>query len=152
MMPRECLPSPWQTRSSLGQSIAEFALVIPVVLLLLAGLFDLGRLVYAYNTVSEAARYGARLAIVNQSPTAIQTVAAQHGVALGIPVACTSGNAGVCVGFSRSTSACIASVTVTYKFGAITPLVDQLVGPITVASTSKMPIENESGGSACTGP
>ena len=49
-----------------GQALVEFALVIPIFLLLLVGLFDLGRAVFAFNTLTNAAREGARLAIVNQ--------------------------------------------------------------------------------------
>ena len=49
-----------------GQSLVEFALVLPVFILVLVSLFDLGRGVFAYNTLTNAAREGARLAIVNQ--------------------------------------------------------------------------------------
>jgi Flp pilus assembly protein TadG len=46
--------------------MVEFALVIPIFLLLLVALFDVGRAVFAYNTLTNAAREGARMAIVNQ--------------------------------------------------------------------------------------
>jgi hypothetical protein len=36
---------------------------------------------------------------------------------------------------------CIASVTVTYEFQPVTPLVSVVIGPITMTSTSQMPIE-----------
>jgi Flp pilus assembly protein TadG len=49
-----------------GQALVEFALVIPLFLLLLVAIFDLGRAVFAWNTLSNAAREGARIAIVNQ--------------------------------------------------------------------------------------
>ena len=49
-----------------GQALVEFALIIPLFLVLLVGLFDLGRAVFAYNTLTNAAREGARTAIVNQ--------------------------------------------------------------------------------------
>lgn len=53
--------------------MVEFALVIPIFLILLVGLFDLGRAVFAYNTLTNAAREGARMAIVNQyEPSIIQ--------------------------------------------------------------------------------
>ena len=53
-------------RRSRGQGLTEFALVIPIFLLLVVALFDLGRAVFAYNTLTNAAREGARIAIVNQ--------------------------------------------------------------------------------------
>ena len=49
-----------------GQALVEFALVIPIFMLLLVAVFDLGRAVFAYNTLTNAAREGARMAIVNQ--------------------------------------------------------------------------------------
>jgi TadE-like protein len=54
-----------------GQALVEFALVIPIFLLLLIALFDLGRAVFAYNTLTNAAREGARLAIVNQDKASV---------------------------------------------------------------------------------
>ena len=39
-----------------GQALVEFALVIPIFLLMLVALFDLGRAVFAYNTLTNAAR------------------------------------------------------------------------------------------------
>jgi hypothetical protein len=45
-----------------GQSLAEFALVLPVFLLILFGLLDLGALVFSDNVMSQAAREGARVA------------------------------------------------------------------------------------------
>lgn len=58
---------------SRGQALVEFALVIPLFLVLVIGTFDLGAGVFAYNSVTNAAREGVRLAIVNQDQTAIET-------------------------------------------------------------------------------
>ncbi|HVH64985.1 MAG TPA: TadE/TadG family type IV pilus assembly protein [Candidatus Acidoferrum sp.] len=51
-----------------GQSMIEFALLAPVFFLLLLGTMDLGRGVYIYNTISDAAREGTRAAIPYDSP------------------------------------------------------------------------------------
>lgn len=45
-----------------GQSLVEFALVLPIFILMLFGVLDVGRLVYANAALSQAAREGARLA------------------------------------------------------------------------------------------
>lgn len=50
-----------------GQGLVEFALVIPVFILVLFGLIDLGRYVYMNSTLSQAAREGARVASVEAS-------------------------------------------------------------------------------------
>ena len=150
-----------------GQALVEFALVFPVMVLLLFGILDLGRAIYAYNTISNAAREGARVAAVNQVATppsdtacvedmpvedptdphwSIQACAASSAVSLGLPLSA------VTVSYSPPPSTeiscsptldvgCIASVTVTYRWTAMTPVIGNLVGPINMSSTSQIPIE-----------
>ncbi len=43
-----------------GQSMVEFALVLPLLVLIMAGIFDLGRAFFASITITNAARVGAR--------------------------------------------------------------------------------------------
>lgn len=50
-----------------GQGLVEFALVIPLFLLVMFGLIDVGRFVYLNSTLSQAAREGARLGSVEAS-------------------------------------------------------------------------------------
>jgi hypothetical protein len=52
-------------RGSSGQALVEFALIIPIFLVLLLGIFDFGRVVWASNSLAHAAREGARFAIVH---------------------------------------------------------------------------------------
>jgi Flp pilus assembly protein TadG len=51
-------------RHGRGQGLVEFALVLPIFILILFGLIDLGRYVYLNSTLSQAAREGARVASV----------------------------------------------------------------------------------------
>lgn len=136
-----------------GQSLAEFALLLPVLLLVLMGLFDFGRAVFAYNSVSEAARNGARVAIVNQRLPDICFVAASRAVGLGLPTTCApNGNAGTegvwvteaSTGTPISCTAinCRQTVKVTYGFRPITPIIGAILGPIYLTSTSTVPVEN----------
>ncbi len=53
-------------RGRRGQALVEFALVLPVLVLLLLAVLDIGRVVFAYTSLTNAAREGVRLAIVNQ--------------------------------------------------------------------------------------
>jgi Flp pilus assembly protein TadG len=139
--------------------------VFPIVILVLTGGIDLARAVYAYNTIGNAAREGARVAAVNQilvSPDcdesrpvedplnphwSVQTCAAAAAVTLG--VAPTD----VTVAFSVPPAptalkecstvqvGCIASVTVHYVYQPITPVLNLLVPSMTMDSTSQMPVE-----------
>ncbi len=52
-------------RDEHGQSMVEFALILPVLILLVAGIFDLGRAFYATITITNAAREGARYGTLN---------------------------------------------------------------------------------------
>ena len=47
-----------------GQSLVEFALLLPWLLLLVMGLFDIGRAVFYFAVLNTAVREGTRLAIV----------------------------------------------------------------------------------------
>jgi Flp pilus assembly protein TadG len=134
-----------------GQALAEFALILPVLMLIVMGLFDFGRAIYAYNAISNAAREGARLAIVNQSTNsgrpAAADEAANQATALGLNPATDVTVAYRTADLSGSCQAvgCIAEVTVRYRFTAITPIIGSFVGPINMSSTTQLPIE-----AACT--
>src|SRR5919106_6086289 len=67
-----------RARPGRGQALVEFALVLPIFILLLVAIFDLGRAVFAYNTLTNAAREGARIAIVNQYKPSIIARAKQQ--------------------------------------------------------------------------
>ena len=57
-----------------GQSLIEFALVLPLLLLIITGLFDVARATWQENTLAYAAREGTRYAIVHGSASADGTV------------------------------------------------------------------------------
>lgn len=52
-------------RSEGAQALVEFALILPIILLLVFGLIDVARAVEAENTLAFAAREGTRYAIVH---------------------------------------------------------------------------------------
>jgi len=59
-----------------GQTLVEFALVLPLLLLLLLGIAEFTIVVLSYNTLADAARQGARYGIVHPSDVAtIESVA-----------------------------------------------------------------------------
>jgi Flp pilus assembly protein TadG len=147
-----------------GQSLVEFALIFPIIILLIAGFFEIGRAVFAYNTIANAARQGARVATVNQLADvtecdeswpiddpyqphwSIRGCAILAAKTLGV----TTANVSVSYASPPNTTltcsptlhvGCIASVTVTYAFTVATPFVNKLIGPITMSQTSNMPVE-----------
>jgi Flp pilus assembly protein TadG len=149
-----------------GQALVEFALIVPLLLLIVIGLFDLGRAVFAYNAISNAAREGGRTAIVNQHKPDIIARAAAQATSLGVSTsaACTgdvpSGPSGVCTTFvlpsdmstdcsSTLAPGCVAIVNVKYTFTPITPIIGNIVGSITMNATTQQIIESVCTASGC---
>jgi Flp pilus assembly protein TadG len=128
-----------------GQSLVEFALVLPVFILVVVGILDLGRAVYAYNTISNASREAARVAIVNQTPADVQAEAIKQSVSLGISAAEVSVTYGDPSGTGTCSApygvGCLASVTVEYVYTAATPVIGQIIGPFTMSASTEMPVE-----------
>ena len=50
-----------------GQTLVELALVLPVIILILFGTLEFGRLFHSYIVITNAAREGARLGAVGKS-------------------------------------------------------------------------------------
>lgn len=55
----------WRANARRGASMVETVIILSVFLMLILGTFDLGLATYRYNTISQAARQGARQAIVH---------------------------------------------------------------------------------------
>ena len=55
-----------QRRDASGQALVEFALILPIMLVVVFLAIDMGRAVFAYNAVADAARLVSRAAIVDQ--------------------------------------------------------------------------------------
>jgi len=53
-----------------GQSLLEFALLLPILLIILAGVLDLGRVFFSYVAVTDAAAEGAAYAAIYPTDTA----------------------------------------------------------------------------------
>lgn len=71
-----------------SQALIEFALVSPVLLLLLFGIVDIGRAIFYYDTLNHAAREGARVAVraSNQLPTNNDVLTSVTSQMQGVPV------------------------------------------------------------------
>ena len=71
-----------------SQALIEFALISPVLLLLIFGVIDIGRAVFYYDTLSHAAREGARTGVQasNTLPTNADVLATVTQQLVGAPV------------------------------------------------------------------
>jgi Flp pilus assembly protein TadG len=153
---------------SRGQGLMEFALVLPLIVFIVTGGVDLGRAVFAYNTLANAARHGARVASVNQLAPAntvttcnedmpiedvtmphwsAKACAASSSLTLGVrpaDVTLIYGDPPDDPLLHCSTTLhpnCLVSVSVTATWRPITPVISSLIGPLAMSATSEMPLE-----------
>ena len=147
-----------------GQSLVEFALVIPIIVLLIAGFVEIGRAVYAFNTIANAASQASRVATVNQLTVVtdcderrpIEDPYEPHWSLRGCAIAAaqtlgiTTANVSVAYAAPPSTTlscsptlhvGCIATITVTYNYSISTPFVSLVIHSFTMSQSSSMPIE-----------
>lgn len=120
-----------------GQSLVEFALVLPVLALLLMGIIDLGRIISAQLIVSEAARDAARYASIGNGDTQVgQTVSADTST-LGNTVAWT-----ITPTETNRQSGGTVTVDVSYSVDLFDPLLAVVLGKTySVQSTMSMRVE-----------
>lgn len=67
-------------RSDSGAAAVEFALVVPILILLVLGIVEFGRAYNIQNSLSAAAREGVRVMAISQNATAAKTATKQAGV------------------------------------------------------------------------
>jgi Flp pilus assembly protein TadG len=78
-------------RDERGSELVEFALVLPVLLLLMTGIFDFGLIFHRYEVLTNAAREGARLATLpGYTAAAVQERVDAYLAAGGVPGTATT--------------------------------------------------------------
>jgi Flp pilus assembly protein TadG len=152
-----------RTFRTTGQAMVEFAIVAPIFFFMLFAIIDFGRYVYYVQVLNNAAREGARYAIVHGSngfpssgpapvgmtssdPSGANVVAVVRNYATGVvgdstvlqiqPTWLTS--AGAAGGTNAREQQVL--VTVTYQFHSVIPVVP--IPPITITGESTLVINN----------
>jgi len=102
-------------RADAGSSAVEFAMVAPILILMLFGVFEFGRALWTQSMLDFAVEQASRCATINTttcgSPSAIATYASQQTSPLNLPAAT----------FTASSPACGNQVRASYAFTFITP-------------------------------
>lgn len=65
-------------RSQKGAALLEAAITIPIILLIAVGIFEFGRAYQTWQVLTNAAREGARLAVINGSTDAAVTTTVRN--------------------------------------------------------------------------
>ncbi len=131
-----------------GQSLVEMALLLPLLLVLSVVTIDLGRGVYYYSAIYNAAREGARYGIINpEDTTGINNAARRLTVGLNQGQLhinpCECGKTCIAATSCPVGAKNIIHVEVTYTFQLVTPLANLVLGTnsFPLKSTSMMVIE-----------
>ena len=107
-----------------GQSIVETALVLPIIVLLLTGAVDFGRVFYHNMVLASAVREGARIASDRTASTTAITSAVTAAAPSGVITCCTITPSGT----RRSGDTVV--VTATYAMPLVAPGMSALLSPV----------------------
>lgn len=119
-------------KSEKGQSLVEFALVLPVFLLILFGIIEFGRIWMTVNVITGAAREGARVAAVT-APDASRVRSTVQSVLTATNVG------GATISVSGPSSGNQVSVTVSVNYTTITgSLIPGLGSNVQLSRTATM--------------
>ena len=110
-----------------GAVAAEFALLLPVLLLILFGIIEFGFLMYGREVVTNATREGARAGIIQATPPvsigAMQNVVLGYLPGTGVSTASITFGAGACCGGTGTP----VTMAVTYNYPWLIPFIPNLL-------------------------
>lgn len=126
-----------------GQSLVELAIVLPVLLALVVGIFEFGRAWNVYQVITNAAREGARLAVIPTSSESVVRTAIEDALQRAAldPAAGSISVSGMGSGTGTPTT---LQIDYPYEFAFLGPVVDLLgaggeaPGSITLSTTIVM--------------
>lgn len=134
-----------RARGERGAVAVEFALIVPMLLLLVFGIIEFGFMLNRDTIIGNASRDGARVASLNGTYDDIETAIKSELTATGIPASssavaikidCIQPGGAVC-NANKSTydglvqSGATATVRVTYDYEWITPVISSMFGSTT---------------------
>lgn len=122
-------------RSEKGQSLVEFALVVPLLLVLLFGIIDFGRVFHVYLTLDHAGREAARAASIGKDDLTVKTVAVNDASSINLT------DDKISINPSPRSSGTDVTITITYKIDFLTPIIAQMVGPFDLKNKTVMRVE-----------
>lgn len=121
-----------------GQALVEFAIILPILLLIVLGILQFGMLINSYLTISNSAREGARLGIVGGTNTDIQNVILKTSPNLdskSLLISITPSNG------SRNSGDTL-TVKITYNYNLTVPIISSLFNNnVTLNAQTSMRIE-----------
>jgi Flp pilus assembly protein TadG len=137
-----------RARGERGAAAVEFALVVPLLLLLVFGMIDFGWAINRYTVLNNATREGVRLASlgadsseISASVTDSLTDAGLDAAAVVVDLRCTTPTGGACGSWADQASGGTAIITVSYTTDWLTPAGAIVGEELNISKTSRMRIE-----------
>ncbi|QZY28705.1 TadE/TadG family type IV pilus assembly protein [Nocardioides coralli] len=128
-----------------GAAAVEFALVVPLLIMLVFGIIDFGYLINRVSVVNNAARDAARVASLNGTEAEVSATATQalNGIpGTSVTVTCRKADGSNCGSYDTDAdSGGTAVVTITYVHDMITPVAAIFADSINLSRTAEMRIE-----------
>lgn len=125
-------------QSNRGQAMVEMAIVLPILLLLMMGIVDLGRVFSSYLVITNASREGAREAALGYSDDIIRERVAETTSQLDSSTVETT----VTPDQSKRDSGQMVTVQVNYQVNLIAPLLNNVLpNPVRLQAATTMRVE-----------
>ncbi len=126
-----------------AQAGLEFALAMPILLLLILGVLDAGRVVIAAVSLNNAAREGARYAALHVYDGTCSNASANclvevRGIVANVALGVDTTQLRPFTVSVTGTPPSIVRVALSYPFAAISPLIGSAVGDVNVTASSSM--------------
>lgn len=120
-----------------GQSLVEFALILPILLLLVMAILQFAMMLNSYLTIENASREGARAGIVGSSDAEIEQLIITTSPSLdseNLTVRITPGE-------TDRKSGDTLTVNVTYNYEFIVPIISSILSNVVLNGQTSMRVE-----------
>jgi Flp pilus assembly protein TadG len=123
-----------------GAALLETAITIPIILLIAVSIFEFGRAYQTWQVLTNAAREGARIAIlVDKTDGDVETAVKNYITTGGLPLGATVVNINRNVAMGPNTA---SQITVNYPFSFI--VLNPVIRLVTPSSTTGAPLTMQS--------
>lgn len=131
-----------------GAAAVEFALVVPVLFLLVFGMIDFGWAINRYTVLNNATREGVRLASLGATSSEITASVTDALTGTGIDpatvdvdISCLTPASTACGSWANQAAGGTAIITVSYSAEWLTPVGSAFGDTLEISKTSRMRIE-----------
>jgi Flp pilus assembly protein TadG len=134
--------TPSRRRGERGAALLEAAITVPIILLIAVGIFEFGRAYQTWQVLTNAAREGARLAVINGSTDADVVTRVRNYMSAGQLENAATATVTVDRGVALTGADTASQITINYPFQFM--VLNPVVRLVTPSSTTGAPITMQS--------